>query len=34
MKRIVVVASFLAWLVPIGVDAEFLEIRQTIFGMD
>jgi hypothetical protein len=33
MKLIVVVASFLAWLVPTRVDAEFLHIRQTIFGM-
>lgn len=34
MRRIAVVVAFLAWLVPTTSDAEFLEIRQTIFGMD
>lgn len=34
MRRIAIVAAFLTWLVPTGVDAEFLHIRQTIFGMD
>jgi hypothetical protein len=34
MKRIVITAAFLTWLVPAWVEAEFLRVRQTIFGMD
>lgn len=34
MKRVAVLFSFLAWLVPGLAAAELLEMRLTIFGMD
>lgn len=34
MKRAIALAGFIAGLVPAWANAEFKEVRQTIFGMD
>jgi hypothetical protein len=34
MKRLAAVVGCLLWLVPARLDAEFLQVRQRIFGMD
>jgi hypothetical protein len=34
MQRFVVAAAFLATSFPTWASAEFLEVRQTVFGMD